>query len=62
MVEIGGTTRWPNSPKTCAEPSRARTRTFDVKYADDFSDKRLAGKTMSYEVNIKGIKTATFPS
>ena len=36
-------------------------KTFDVKYADDFSDKRLAGKTLTYKVNVKGIKTKQLP-
>jgi trigger factor len=32
-----------------------------VKYADDYGDKRLAGKSMTYEVTIKGIKTRSIP-
>ncbi len=32
-----------------------------MKYADDFADKRLAGKTMTYEVDVKGIKTRSVP-
>jgi len=32
-----------------------------VKYADDFSDKRLAGKTLTYEVDVKSIKTRSVP-
>ena len=32
-----------------------------MKYADDFADKRLAGKTMTYEVDVKGIKTRSIP-
>ncbi|MGA2904111.1 MAG: trigger factor, partial [Candidatus Korobacteraceae bacterium] len=36
-------------------------RTFDVKYADDFADKRLAGKSMTYEVTVKGVKTRSIP-
>ena len=32
-----------------------------MKYADDFSDKRLAGKTMTYEVDVKAIKTRSIP-
>ena len=61
MVEIGEPTPSPNSPRTCAEPRPARHRTFDVTYAEDFTDKRLAGKTMTYEVNIKSIKTRSVP-
>jgi len=32
-----------------------------VKYADDFADKRLAGKTMTYELDVKGIKIRSVP-
>jgi trigger factor len=32
-----------------------------VKYADDFADKRLACKTITYEVEIKAIKTRSTP-
>ena len=35
------------------------TRSFDVTYAEDFGDQRLAGKTLHYEVEVKGIKTKT---
>ena len=38
-------TRFRSSPRTCAAPRPGEQRTFDVKYADDFSDKRLAGKS-----------------
>ena len=30
-------------------------------YAEDFGDQRLAGKTLHYEVEVKGIKTKTMP-
>ncbi len=55
------TTPSPSSPRTCAAPRPATTSTFDVKYADDFSDKRLAGKTLTYEVDVKSIKTRSVP-
>src|ERR1019366_1691937 len=38
------------------------TRNFDVTYAEDFAgDKRLAGKTLNYDVEVKGIKTKSVP-
>ena len=61
MVEIGGVNTIPEFTENLRGAKAGEQRTFDVKYADDFSDKRLAGKSMTYEVNIKGIKTRTIP-
>lgn len=36
-------------------------RSFEVKYADDFADQRLAGKTLQYDVHLKGIKQKQAP-
>lgn len=61
MVEIGGTNTLPEFTENLRSAKAGETKTFDVKYADDFSDKRLAGKSMTYEVNVKGIKTKSVP-
>ena len=61
MVEIGGQNTIPEFSENLRGVKSGETRTFDVKYADDFSDKRLAGKSMTYEVNVKGIKTRSVP-
>lgn len=61
MVEIGGKNTIPEFTENLRGAKSGETRTFDVKYADDFSDKRLAGKSMTYEVNVKGIKTKSIP-
>ena len=61
MVEIGGENTIPEFTENLRGAKSGDQKTFDVKYADDFSEKRLAGKTMTYEVNIKGIKTRTVP-
>ncbi len=61
MVEIGGENTIPEFSEHLRGAKSGEQRTFDVKYADDFSDKRLAGKTMTYEVTIKGIKTRSVP-
>ena len=61
MVEIGGQNTIPEFTENLRSVKSGETRTFDVKYADDFSDKRLAGKSMTYEVNVKGIKTRSVP-
>ncbi len=61
MVEIGGENTIPEFTENLRGAKSGEQRTFDVKYADDFSDKRLAGKTLTYEVNVKGIKTRSIP-
>ncbi len=61
MVEIGGTNTVAEFSDNLRGAKSGETRTFDVKYADDFSDKRLAGKTMSYEANVKGIRHKNIP-
>ena len=61
MVEIGGENTIPEFTENLRGTKAGEHRSFDVKYADDFSDKRLAGKTMTYEVDVKGIKTRSVP-
>jgi trigger factor len=61
MVEIGGTNTIPDFSENLRGAKPDEERTFDVKYADDFADKRLAGKSMTYEVKVIGIKTRTIP-
>jgi trigger factor len=61
MVEIGGDNTIPEFSENLRGVKAGEHRSFDVKYADDFSDKRLAGKTMTYEVDVKGIKTRSIP-
>jgi trigger factor len=61
MVEIGGEGTIPEFTENLRGAKAGETRTFDVKYADDFADKRLAGKSMTYEVNIKAVKTRSIP-
>jgi trigger factor len=61
MVEIGGQNTIPEFTENLRGVKPGEQRTFDVKYADDFADKRLAGKTLTYEVTVKGIKARTVP-
>jgi len=61
MVEVGGQNTIPEFSEHLRGVKPGETRTFDVKYADDFSDKRLAGKSMTYEVDVKGIKARNVP-
>jgi trigger factor len=61
MVEVGGENTIPEFSENLRGAKPGDHKKFDVKYADDFSDKRLAGKTLNYEVDIKSIKTRSVP-
>jgi len=61
MVEIGGENTIPEFTANLRGVKAGEQRTFDVKYADDFSDQRLAGKSLAYEVSVKAIKTRSVP-
>jgi trigger factor len=61
MVEIGGQNTIPEFSENLRGAKSGEQRSFEVKYADDFADKRLAGKTMTYDVDVKGIKTRSVP-
>ncbi len=61
MVEIGGENTIPEFTDNLRGAKAGEQRTFDVKYADDFADRRLAGKTLTYEVTVKAIKSRSVP-
>jgi trigger factor len=61
LVDIGGTNTLPEFSENLRGAKPGETRSFDVTYAEDFGDKRLAGKTLHYDVEIKGIKTKQVP-
>ena len=61
MVEIGGENTITEFSENLRGAKAGEHKTFYVKYADDFSDQRLAGKTMTYDVDVKSIKTRSVP-
>jgi trigger factor len=61
LVDIGGANTLPAFSENLRGAKAGETRSFDVTYAEDFGDQRLAGKTLHYEVEVKGIKTKTMP-
>jgi len=61
LVDIGGANTLPEFTENLRGAKAGETRSFDVTYAEDFGDKRLAGKTLHYEVEVKGIKTKSVP-
>ncbi len=61
LVEIGGKNTMPEFSEHLRGASAGEQRTFDVVYPADFSDQRLAGKTLAYTVKINGIKQKSLP-
>jgi trigger factor len=61
LVEIGGANTMKEFSENLRGAKAGEARSFDVTYPQDFSDKRLAGKTIHYEVQIKSIKRKSTP-
>jgi trigger factor len=61
MVEIGGVNTIPEFTEHLSGVKAGEERNFDVAYADDFYDKRLAGQVFSYKVKVNALKTKTIP-
>ncbi len=61
LIEIGGKNTVPEFTQNLTGANAGDEREFEVKYADDTSDKRLAGKTFVYTVQVKAIKQKNLP-
>jgi trigger factor len=61
LVEIAGKNTIPEFTEQLRGVSAGEEKTFDVTYGQDFSDKRLAGKTLSYTVKVQGVKQKSLP-
>lgn len=61
LVEVAGKTTMPEFTENLRGASVGDERTFDVLYPQDFSDQRLAGKTLTYTVKVQGIKQKSLP-
>jgi trigger factor len=61
LIEIGGKNPVPEFTQHLTGASAGDERTFDVSYAEDTADKRLAGKTFVYTVKVNGIKQKSLP-
>ena len=61
LVQIGGSNTLPafNEALTGSKPGQELK--FEVSYPEDFGERRLAGKTVAYDVEIKSIKTKVEP-
>ena len=61
LVEIAGKNTMPEFTENLRGAAASQQRTFDVAYPADSSDKRLAGKTFTYNVTVHGIKQKALP-
>ena len=61
LIEIGGKNTVPEFTENLRGANADDTREFEVVYAEDVADKRLAGKTFVYTVKIQAIKQKNLP-
>ena len=61
LVEISGKNTMPEFTEHLRGANVGDERTFDVNYPEDAQDKRLAGKTFSYAVQVHAIKQKSLP-
>ena len=61
LVEIGGKNTMPEFNQHLRGASAGEEKTFEVKYPDDTSDQRLAGKTFDYNVKVLSLKKKNLP-
>jgi trigger factor len=61
LIEIGGKNTVPEFSDNLRGANAGETRQFEVKYPDDSTEKRLAGKTLVYTVSIQAIKEKHLP-
>jgi trigger factor len=61
LIEIGGKNTVPEFTENLRGLSAGDERSFEVAYAADASDNRLAGKTFVYTVKVQAIKRKSMP-
>jgi trigger factor len=61
LIEIGGKNTVPEFSENLRGANAGEEREFEVKYAEDANDKRLAGKTFIYIVKVQAIKQKNLP-
>lgn len=61
MVEIGGKNTLPAFNDALRGTKPGQELKFEVSYPAEFGERRLAGKTVSYDVEVKGIKKKIEP-
>ena len=61
MIEVGGQNTLPAFNEALRGSKPGQQLKFEVSYPEDFGERRLAGKTISYDVEVKAIKTKIQP-
>lgn len=61
MVEIGGTESLPEFTQNLLGAEPGAEKEFDVTYPEDYAQERVAGKTIRFRVNVKGIRKKELP-
>lgn len=61
LVEIGGKNTMPEFNENLRGTSTGEEKTFEVRYPEDSSDKRLAGQTFDYTVKVLSLKQKSLP-
>jgi trigger factor len=61
MVQIGGANTLPSFNEALVGSKPGQELKFEVSYPEDFGEKRLAGKSVAYDVEVKAIKKKVEP-
>jgi trigger factor len=61
LIEVGGKNTLQAFNEALRGAKAGQELSFEASYPAEFGDARLAGKTVSYDVTVKGIKRKTFP-
>jgi trigger factor len=60
-LEVGGSNTLPSFTEALRGASVGQELKFEVSYPADFAEQRLAGKTVAYDLTVKGIKRKSQP-
>ncbi|AXC13247.1 Cell division trigger factor [Acidisarcina polymorpha] len=61
LVEVAGPNTLPAFNEALRGAKTGQELKFEVAYPEDFGERRLAGKTISYQIEVKGIKKKILP-
>jgi trigger factor len=61
LVEVGGPNTLPAFNEALVGAKPGQELKFEVSYPQDFNEKRLAGKTIAYQIEVKAIKRKVLP-
>jgi trigger factor len=61
LVEVGGPNTLPAFNEALVGAKPGQELKFEVSYPADFNEKRLAGKTIAYQIEVKAIKRKVLP-